>query len=154
MVLAARLRRTPIVLLEQNTIPGVASRTLGRVASRVCLGFAEAARYFPSGRSVHTGNPVRAASSRRRPARTDPGLLVFGGSQGARRLNDALLDAAGRLGPRIGALRIRHQTGVPDHDRMVAGWASLGIAARVDAFVTDMGGAYAEATSSSPGRAP
>src|SRR4030095_4792545 len=60
MVLAARLRRTPIVLLEQNTIPGVASRTLGRLANRVCLGVAEAATYFPPGRSVHTGNPVRA----------------------------------------------------------------------------------------------
>jgi len=146
MVLAARLRRTPIVLLEQNTIPGVASRTLGRVAHRVCLGFAEAATYFPSGRSVHTGNPVRAAIlAAPAAAHPTPGLLVFGGSQGARRLNDALLDAAGRLGPRIGALRIRHQTGVSDHDRMVAGWASLGIAARVDAFVTDMGTAYAEA---------
>jgi len=98
------------------------------------------------GRSVHTGNPVRAAIlAAPAAAQATPGLLVFGGSQGARRLNDALLDAAGRLGPRIGALRIHHQTGVPDHDRMVAGWASLGIAARVDAFVTDMGGAYAEA---------
>src|SRR5262245_41626493 len=127
MVLAARLRRTPIVLLEQNTIPGVASRTLGRIANRVCLGFAEAATYFPSGRSVHTGNPVRAALlAAPTVAHQTIGLLVFGGSQGARRLNDALLDAAGRLGPRSAALRIRHQTGVADHERIVAAWNALG----------------------------
>ena len=146
IVAAARLRRTPIVLLEQNTVPGVASRTLGRVAGRICVGFAEAATYFPPDRCVHTGNPVRAAVLAA-PVGTHPtpGLLVFGGSQGARRVNDAMLDAATRLGALGGALRIHHQTGTADHDRIVAGYARLGIPARVDAFVTDMGAAYAEA---------
>jgi UDP-N-acetylglucosamine--N-acetylmuramyl-(pentapeptide) pyrophosphoryl-undecaprenol N-acetylglucosamine transferase len=145
-VVAARLGGTPIVLLEQNTVPGVASRTLGRLAGRVCVGFEEAARFFPAGRAVHTGNPVRAAVLRAAPTgHATPGLLVFGGSQGARRLNDAILAAAERLKPLAGGLRIRHQTGTPDHDRAVGGWARLGIAAQVDAFVTDMGAAYADA---------
>jgi UDP-N-acetylglucosamine--N-acetylmuramyl-(pentapeptide) pyrophosphoryl-undecaprenol N-acetylglucosamine transferase len=117
---------------------------LGRIADRVCLGFAEAARFFPEGRSVHTGNPVRAAVLAAPPvASATPGLLAFGGSQGARHLNDALLAAAEHL--HLSTVRVRHQTGTADHDRVVAGWARLGVPARVDAFVTDMGGAYAEA---------
>ena len=145
-VVAARLGGTPIVLLEQNTIPGVASRTLGRLADKVCLGFEEAARFFPSGRAVHTGNPVRAAVlAAPSTVHATPGLLVFGGSQGARRLNDAILAAAERLGAAMTALRIRHQTGTADHDRVASGWARLGIAAQVDAFVDDMGSAYADA---------
>ncbi len=146
-VVAARLGGTPIVLLEQNTVPGVASRLLGRLAHRVCLGFADAASFFPAGRAIHTGNPVRGgvlAAPASLPHAT-PGVLVFGGSQGARRLNDAILAAAERLGPLARGLRIRHQTGTADHDRVVDGWARLGIAARVDAFVTDMGRAYADA---------
>jgi UDP-N-acetylglucosamine--N-acetylmuramyl-(pentapeptide) pyrophosphoryl-undecaprenol N-acetylglucosamine transferase len=146
MVVAARLGRIPILLLEQNTVPGVASRTLGRLAGRVCLGFAEAASHFPAGRSVHTGNPVRAAVlSTPATSHPTPGLLAFGGSQGARHLNDALLDAGARMGALLGSLRVRHQTGAADHERVVAGWAALGIPARVDVFVTDMGAAYADA---------
>jgi UDP-N-acetylglucosamine--N-acetylmuramyl-(pentapeptide) pyrophosphoryl-undecaprenol N-acetylglucosamine transferase len=146
MVTAARLRRTPIVLLEQNTVPGVASRALGRLAGRICLGFAEAAGYFPSGRWVHTGNPIRAGVlAAPAGAHDTPGLLVFGGSQGARRLNDAMLDAATRLGTLADRLRVRHQTGSTDAERVTAAWARLGIPARVDAFVTDMGSAYADA---------
>jgi UDP-N-acetylglucosamine--N-acetylmuramyl-(pentapeptide) pyrophosphoryl-undecaprenol N-acetylglucosamine transferase len=145
-VVAARLGRLPIVLLEQNTIPGIASRTLGRLADRVCIGFEEAARFFPAGRAVHTGNPVRTAVLAAAPTDHDtPGLLVFGGSQGARHLNEAILVATERLGALAAGLRIRHQTGTADHDRVVDGWRRLGIAARVDAFVDDMGRAYADA---------
>src|SRR5262249_58342201 len=87
-VVAARLTRIPTLLLEQNAVPGVANRWLGRVAQRVCLGFAEAAGYFPAGRSLHTGNPVRRRvldAVRERVESPHPRLLVIGGSQGARR---------------------------------------------------------------------
>lgn len=146
MVTAARLRATPIVLLEQNTIPGVASRTLGKLATRICLGFAEAASYFPAGRTLHTGNPVRAAILTA-PAAPQPtlGLLVFGGSQGAQHLNDAVLAAVERLGERLRGARIRHQTGTADHERIAAAYARIGCPATVDPFITDMGSAYAAA---------
>ncbi len=146
MVVAAKLRGLPIVLLEQNTVPGVASRTLGRLADRICLGFAEAASYFPAGRATHTGNPVRAAVLAT-PSLADPkpGLLLFGGSQGARRLNDAMLAAAERFGPLVHGIRLTHQTGTADAERVTAGYARLGVAADVAAFVTDMGPAYAAA---------
>src|SRR5581483_11732307 len=94
-VLAARSARIPTLVLEQNAVPGAANRLLGRLAARVCVGFAEAVGFFPRGRAVHTGNPVRRDILRARSTPRPPrlGLLVFGGSQGAHRLNQAMLAA-------------------------------------------------------------
>src|SRR5438105_8352025 len=50
VVIAARLAHLPIVLLEQNVVPGAANRLLGRLAARVCVGFADSVRFFPRGR--------------------------------------------------------------------------------------------------------
>ncbi len=146
-VLAARSRRLPVVLLEQNAIPGAANRNLGRLAARVCVGFAEAASYFPAGRAVHTGNPVRpeVLAAPVAPARDGLGLLIFGGSQGARHLNEAGVAALETLGASAGALRVRHQTGATDQARIAETYRRLGVDARVEAFVDDMGGAYRDA---------
>ncbi len=143
-VIAARLAGVPVVLLEQNAVPGAANRLLGRLASSICLGFAEAAPFFPRGRTVHTGNPIRpevlAVPSAAGHAR--PGLLIFGGSQGARRLNAAAVEALRLLGPRAHELSIVHQTGPADRDRVAAAYGALGLRARVEAFIEDMGAAY------------
>lgn len=146
-VLAARSRRVPVVLLEQNAIPGAANRNLGRMAARVCVGFAEAAPFFPVGRAVHTGNPVRpeVLAAPPAPRRDGLGLLIFGGSQGAHHLNEAGVAALDALGAAAGPLRVRHQTGVTDQAQIVEAYRRLGVDARVDAFVDDMGGAYREA---------
>ena len=143
-VLAARIRRLPVVLLEQNAIPGAANRLLGRLAVRVCLGFAEAAGRFPAGRTVHTGNPVRPEilAAPPGPPHERPGLLVFGGSQGARRLNEAAVAAGGLLGDVARALRIVHQTGAADRERVAEGYRKLGLEVRVEVFIADMGSAY------------
>jgi len=150
VVLAARLRRIPTVLLEQNVIPGAANRTLARIAQRVCVGFAESVGYFPVGRAVHTGNPVRAGLLHRavrapEVERTRLGLLVFGGSAGARQVNRAVLEALRILGPSVRSLEIVHQTGTADVDEVRAGYAALERPARVEAFIADMGTAYAGA---------
>ena len=144
MVIAAWLRRRPTILLEQNTIPGFASRLLGRIVGRVCLGFAEAAPYFPAGRTMHTGNPIRAAVLGMGAALPRPrlGILIFGGSQGAQRINQAAVEMWRRLGSRAPTLAIVHQTGVSDHPAMVDAYAALGLTARVEPFITDMGAAY------------
>ena len=147
VVVAAALARVPALLMEQNAIPGAANRLLARVARRVCVGFAESAAYLPAGRAVHTGNPVRAevlrAAARTPHAR--PGLLVFGGSAGARHLNQAVLEALRLLGPRARTLEIAHQTGAADMDTVRAGYEALGLTARVAPFIADMGAAYARA---------
>src|SRR4029077_20735239 len=114
VVIAAALRRIPTVLLEQNVVPGAANRVLARLARRICVGFAESLAFLPRDRTVHTGNPVRAGLIQPRPARRRPGLLVFGGSGGAHRLNQAVVDALGSLGPALAGTDLIHQTGAAD----------------------------------------
>ncbi len=95
------------------------------------------------------GAPLRAklvAAFRSAPPRGAPGtplrLLVFGGSQGARQINDAMIEAAPELA-RAGTA-IFHQTGEADRERVAAAYAAAGIAARVVAFERDMPTRYAE----------
>src|SRR5262249_49923047 len=132
---------------EQNAIPGAANRMLGRLADRVCLGFAEADVFFPPGRSVHTGNPIRpeVLSAPVPPPRDGVVVLIFGGSQGAHSLNQAGVAALEALAPAIPGLRVTHQTGTSDRAEVAAAYHRVGIDARVEAFVDDMGGAYREA---------
>ena len=86
------------------------------------------------------------AAFRSAPPRRPPGkplrLLVFGGSQGARQINDAMVEAAPRL-PREG-FAIFHQTGEADRERVAGAYAAAGVAARVVAFERDMPARYAE----------
>jgi UDP-N-acetylglucosamine--N-acetylmuramyl-(pentapeptide) pyrophosphoryl-undecaprenol N-acetylglucosamine transferase len=113
VAVAALRARRPLVLHEQNAVPGLANRILARPARTVALAFAEARRAFPrTTRTVVTGNPVRAAIleiPERRAALADEAVheldlaadrrtvVVFGGSQGALHLNRAVADALGRL---------------------------------------------------------
>jgi UDP-N-acetylglucosamine--N-acetylmuramyl-(pentapeptide) pyrophosphoryl-undecaprenol N-acetylglucosamine transferase len=125
--LAARAARIPLVLQEQNRHPGVATRLLARWAEAVCVGFAEAALSLPEGRAVVTGNPI--APPRPTPAdfaeRFDPGrptVGVFGGSQGARAINEAVLQVWGSRPQN--APNLVWQTGQLDEARVrdSAGW--------------------------------
>ena len=149
VVLAAAVRRVPTILLEQNVIPGAANRWLSRLAHRVCVGFAESVAAFPPGRAVHTGNPIRAgvlaAARTAHGERTRPGLLVFGGSGGARRLNQATVEAMGLLGATARVIDVTHQTGPADLEAVRAGYAALDLPVRVLPFIDDMGAAYAGA---------
>jgi UDP-N-acetylglucosamine--N-acetylmuramyl-(pentapeptide) pyrophosphoryl-undecaprenol N-acetylglucosamine transferase len=118
--LAAVLTRTPLVLHEQNSVPGLANRVLARWADAVCVTYPDSADGLGTPeRAVVTGNPVRAAvsdaSRDRGRARFGVGdrdvmLLVFGGSRGARRINDAMVSSARALlaDP---ALRVVHVAG-------------------------------------------
>ncbi len=142
VVVAAWLRRVPAVLLEQNAHPGLANRVLGRLARRVCTTFAEANRYFPAARVVVTGNPVRRFAPPAAVPRRGFTLLVFGGSQGAQRLNTALLEAAAALRAAIADLHIIHQTGAAECAGIAAAYAQRGIDAEVVGFIDDMGDAY------------
>lgn len=145
VVLAAWLRRVPSVLLEQNAHPGLANRVLAKLARRVCTTFAEAAAYFPAGKVVLTGNPVRSFAPTERAAGGAFTLLVFGGSQGAHHLNEAMADAADRLRAALPALRIVHQSGAADAAALRARYHALAMTAEVQPFIDDMGAAYAAA---------
>jgi UDP-N-acetylglucosamine--N-acetylmuramyl-(pentapeptide) pyrophosphoryl-undecaprenol N-acetylglucosamine transferase len=107
VVVAAWLAKKPVVLQEQNSIPGLTNRILARVADEVHLAFSESRSFFAhKDRLKLTGNPVRrmilsgdrkAALARFGLAEGKPTVFVFGGSRGARRINEATLDAMARL---------------------------------------------------------
>ncbi|MFM7142301.1 MAG: undecaprenyldiphospho-muramoylpentapeptide beta-N-acetylglucosaminyltransferase [Alphaproteobacteria bacterium] len=146
-VAAAVLARIPVVLLEQNAEPGLATRVLAPFAKRVCVTFPSTARGL--GRSaVVTGNPVRALAvegvESRAPASSDGRfhVLVFGGSAGAHRLNSVVPEALARVGR---PLAVEHQTGRTDVEAVAEAYRRLGLDARVTAFIDDMARAYARA---------
>ena len=145
VVVAAWLRGIPSVLLEQNARPGLANRLLARLARCVCTSFSEANAYFPVGKAKLTGNPVRPLTAPAAVPRRAFTLLVFGGSHGAHRINQAVHAAAQHLCKAIPSLRIIHQTGVGDRDWLSERYTALGITADVQEFIDDMGWAYGQA---------
>ena len=142
--LAAWLLRRPLLVHEQNRVPGLTNRTLARFAARTMAGFPDS---FGEHRGEWVGNPVRAeiaalpAPAVRFAGRNGaPRLLVLGGSQGARALNSAVPAALAHCGIRA---EVRHQCG--ERLRAAAGqaYAAAGIDASVEPFIADMAAAYA-----------
>jgi UDP-N-acetylglucosamine--N-acetylmuramyl-(pentapeptide) pyrophosphoryl-undecaprenol N-acetylglucosamine transferase len=123
VALAAAMLGRPLLIQEQNSIPGLANRWLARIASEVHLSFTEARAYFVRKDNLKiTGNPVRAhilggdrvvALREFGLAQGKPTVFVFGGSRGAHRINDAALDAMRRLKGRVD-LQFILQTGRDD----------------------------------------
>jgi UDP-N-acetylglucosamine--N-acetylmuramyl-(pentapeptide) pyrophosphoryl-undecaprenol N-acetylglucosamine transferase len=148
-VVAGWLRGIPCVLLEPNAIPGMTNKWLGRLATKVCVGFPQTVARFPAQKAVCTGNPVRwkLSEPQENGALTDlpkaqPTLLIFGGSAGARRLNQTLPQALALLGHDRGNLRIVHQTGKADYAEVSATYAQLGLRAEVVPFIDNMQAMY------------
>ncbi len=144
--LAAWLMRIPLLIHEQNAVPGVTNRFLAALATRVMESFP---RSFPARRqALRTGNPVRAeiAALATSGARAEASggtlrLLVVGGSQGAEVLNRVVPEALVRIPGR--ALVVWHQVGRLDGGATAARYAALGIEARVLPFIEDVAAAYA-----------
>ncbi|HSN00053.1 MAG TPA: undecaprenyldiphospho-muramoylpentapeptide beta-N-acetylglucosaminyltransferase [Rudaea sp.] len=142
--IAARMMKIPLIVHEQNRVPGKTNRLLAKKATRVLSGFDGV---FPNAEWV--GNPVResiagiAAPEQRYAARSGAlKLLVLGGSQGAQSLNAALPEVLRRRGTRL-AVEVRHQCGEAHFDKARNAYLSAGIDAEVVPFEKDMAGAYA-----------
>jgi UDP-N-acetylglucosamine--N-acetylmuramyl-(pentapeptide) pyrophosphoryl-undecaprenol N-acetylglucosamine transferase len=150
VVLAGRLRGLPVAVLEQNAAVGLANRLLARLVDRAFVAYESTLEDFPAGRAVVTGNPVRVALVRaageQRPQRSAGciGLLVMGGSQGARTIDLRVPEALARtgLGPR---LRVLHQCGGDRRSEVASAYAAAGIEAEVVPFIEDTAAAYAAA---------
>ena len=145
VVVAALAQRIPVVLLEQNAVPGRATRMLARRARVVAASFAETAAHLPHARVVHTGNPIRAevrAITGRPVGDRLRSILVTGGSQGARRLNRAVAGCMVELLSNDPELSIVHQCGSLDYEAVARAAAALPpqLAARYTAraFFDDM----------------
>ncbi|MFO7857906.1 MAG: undecaprenyldiphospho-muramoylpentapeptide beta-N-acetylglucosaminyltransferase [Ectothiorhodospiraceae bacterium] len=143
--LAAWLQRVPLVIHEQNARPGLTNRVLARLARRVLCGFPGT---FPAERAQVTGNPVRGDILRipppeeRHGAAASPRLLVIGGSQGARALNEVIPRALAQLPPER-SFTVWHQSGARTEELAREGYSQAGVAADVVAFISDMAAAYA-----------
>lgn len=147
-VLGARLARRPALLLEPNARAGVANRWLSRFASAAAIGYAETAQDLKCPAWV-TGVPVRAAFSNvpaELPPIDVPHVLVLGGSQGAKQINEAMPAAAKRLLERLPAARFLHQAGPRNADEARDAYARAGLGepqVQVVPFVEDVAGAMA-----------
>lgn len=130
-VVGARLAGRPILLLEPNARAGVANRWLSRWASAAAIGYLETAHDLKCPAWV-TGVPVRSRFfevSPDLPPLDPPRLLVLGGSQGARQINDAMPGAARRLAERLPSVRILHQAGARNLDDARAAYEKAGLGA-------------------------
>jgi UDP-N-acetylglucosamine--N-acetylmuramyl-(pentapeptide) pyrophosphoryl-undecaprenol N-acetylglucosamine transferase len=150
VVAAAKIKGLPAVLHEQNRLPGVTNRILGRLVDRIYLTFEESREYFDSGKVKVSGNPVRneilslaAKPAAQRDDRTFT-VLVVGGSQGAHAINQAVMEA---LPAFQGSQEIRfvHQTGAGDEASVRQAYRDLGVQALVQAFFDEMADHYARA---------
>lgn len=137
----ARLMKIPLVILEQNTVPGRVNRLLSGWAARIYSQFEEARNFFRESPAIfeHSGSPLRApfiALCSEPPCEGDA-ILVMGGSQGAKRLNEIFADAARRIVGETGA-RLIHVAG-PSHEAEIrASYKNAGVEAEVYGFYNNM----------------
>ena len=144
VVATAALRGIPTLLLEQNAVPGLTNRLLAPLVRAAAVTYETTLPFF-RGKGFVAGNPVRAEFLRQ-PAdhRLDraPGaalrVLIFGGSQGARAINVACVEAAPKLAASATPLVVTHQTGERDLEMVREGYRRAGLDARVEPFLYQM----------------
>jgi UDP-N-acetylglucosamine--N-acetylmuramyl-(pentapeptide) pyrophosphoryl-undecaprenol N-acetylglucosamine transferase len=140
--LMAKVLGIPLVIHEQNRVPGTTNRWLARLASRVLEAFPDS--FDKSRQAVCTGNPLRkkflqAPEAPPREAGQNLKVLIVGGSQGAQRLNEIVPEAMALLS----GLQVIHQTGAAMQEQVAARYRELGVNAEAQAFIRNMAEAYA-----------
>lgn len=146
-LLMAALSRIPTMVVEPNAMPGFTNRVLARFVDAAALSFADAQKYFRA-RGVVTGNPVRVDFARlpKKQRAEKVHVLIFGGSQGAQAINNAVIGALPTLASRKERLSITHQTGESDYETVRLGYAAAGFDdVDVRPFIHDMADQYARA---------
>ncbi len=144
-MLAAAMKRVPMMAFEPNVVPGVANRLVARWVKAAAVHFDATQRYFPN--AVVTGVPVRREffSIPERSSDGPPTLLVFGGSQGAHAINVAVVQALPALAAQLPQLHLIHQTGQNDFEAAQAAALKAGISAEISPFIDNMPAAFARA---------
>jgi UDP-N-acetylglucosamine--N-acetylmuramyl-(pentapeptide) pyrophosphoryl-undecaprenol N-acetylglucosamine transferase len=148
VVMAARRLCIPIVLQEQNAVPGKANRTLSRWAERICITYPSSIGYFPMGKCLLTGNPVRKEILALKKGETESEpfrILILGGSQGARTVNEAVCEAWPYLKRYQYKFKFIHQTGEKEFSKVKAIYEKEKIPGEIFPFIKDMASAYAQA---------
>jgi UDP-N-acetylglucosamine--N-acetylmuramyl-(pentapeptide) pyrophosphoryl-undecaprenol N-acetylglucosamine transferase len=146
-MLAATVLRLPRVVMEQNVLPGLAVRALARCAHRVFTAFPETRTSLPERRVECTGIPIRQeicdlGISEPIPTEAPLHVLVFGGSQGAHRINQAMMEAVPFFKAEQDRVRVVHQTGETEYAEVVQAYAAAALRAEVSPFLHDMADRY------------
>lgn len=146
VVMSAWLMRIPTAIQEQNALPGLTNKILGKFVDAVFLSFEGAIPFFPYKRAHVLGNPIRRGLLenflRSKTVHETFTLLIFGGSLGARGLNTRVIEALPFLKDLKGQIAITHQTGKNDLETVKKGYADADFPAEVREFIDDMAGAY------------
>ncbi len=154
VMLLAYLMSIPTIVLEQNSVPGLTNKILGKFVDTVCITYQESISFFPSGKTFLTGNPVRlnllkgSAETGYRLFSLEKGLFTifaFGGSLGARSINRALVDALHYLQDLKDKIQFLHQTGQNEYETIRNAYREGGFKGTIAPFIYQMGEAYAVA---------
>ena len=149
MCLAARLAGIPTAIHEQNSFPGLTNRLLSWIVDRVLISFEESRAHLRGDKIILTGNPVReelfSKAGTEPRTRADFTILVVGGSQGARAINEAFTEALTHLKKAGKAPEVIHQTGEVDYTRVVEDYRDRGLTGEIVPFIKDMSRAYRRA---------
>ncbi len=154
VVLVAHMKSIPTMVHEQNSVPGMANRILGKFVDRICVTCQESLSAFSSGKTFLTGNPIRAKILRGdreaalRLFSLDKEMFtvfVFGGSSGAQSINRAMVSALNYLGDFRANIQFLHQTGEKDYENVREAYRKAGFKGTVAPFIYQMAEAYAVA---------
>jgi UDP-N-acetylglucosamine--N-acetylmuramyl-(pentapeptide) pyrophosphoryl-undecaprenol N-acetylglucosamine transferase len=154
IVFLAFLMSIPTMILEQNSVPGLTNRILGKFVNTVCLTYQESIPFFPKEKTFLTGNPIRtyilkgSTEAGYRLFSLEPQLFtifVFGGSSGARSINTALVEALNYLHDLKDKIQFLHQTGLKDYEKIREAYRMAGFKGTIAPFIYQMGEAYAVA---------
>ncbi len=154
LVLTAALRSVPTMIHEQNSVPGLTNKMLGRVVKRICVTYHESLSFFPLGKTFLTGNPVRLkilkgereAACRLFSLDKDMfTVFIFGGSSGARSINRAMVETLNHLNNLKSNIQFLHQTGDKDFENIRDAYRKAGVKGTVAPFIYQMAEAYAAA---------
>ena len=147
LILSARIMKYPTAIHEQNSIPGLTNKILGKFVDRVFLSFEEAGKFFKKEKAVFSGMPVRKSvigTDSIENKNNKFTVLVIGGSQGARGLNRVFAEMTKSNWMRDN-LKIIHQTGQHDFNEIKQLYHNEKIDAEVFDFIKNMGWAYSVA---------
>lgn len=154
IVMVADLKSIPTMIHEQNSVPGLTNRILGRFVGRVCVTYHESLSSFPMNKTFLTGNPIRhkilkgdrGAACRLFSLDKDLfTVFIFGGSSGAQAINRTMVDALNHLTDLKEKVQFLHQTGDRDFENIRDAYRKTGVRGTVAPFIYQMAEAYAAA---------
>ena len=139
--LMAKMLGIPLIIHEQNRVVGTTNRLLAKIATKVLQGFPNS--FAPKFKAICTGNPLREMLKQIPPSPLQKGgllnILVVGGSQGAKALNETVPNAISLL---KNSVQVRHQTGAAMQNEVAEKYKTLNLNAEASAFIEDMAAAY------------